>query len=569
LLADAEGYRVSVSEAGVSQVGRSYELGPVSVDDKGIFHPKVILLTGSDGPRAIIGSGNITFNGWGGNLELLDYIAPTDSEALRDLADFLEQIQRSPRVHAMWPDLSRFISACRTADQKTGDGQTRVLHSLEHSIADQIVGFAAELGGAISATVVSPYFKTIAAVKGLAEKLEIEKLSVLVPPAAPEYFPFSAADAAGLKVKAVTATICSEDRRRLHAKAIEVVCRQGRLLLSGSVNATTPALLEAKNVEVGVLRTLNRTTDLFGWRPAARPKIAGTGGPMPVASSGPVLVAHFDGASVIGRILGIASPPPAWTGVFLDDLGEKSSNQSVTVESDGTFSFEISEGEYDVWAGRSVLRLVLRNTTTEISGWVMLAPYLEAVRERGSVAEAVIRIVSGSENNSDIEVILEFFAENPQALLALASRHASKVGAGAKNDIEGNVNVSDLVPLSRASALQSHHNGGSISAFERLLERLRAYVGTHPAPENEEQEVDENGGDEGESRNREVNRSKRKSKRRIPHEDFERFLEAFVEHIEGRHENDVRRRSDLLTLLDLGLFLLHEPKIQSFCIQSS
>src|SRR5262245_22113108 len=92
---------------------------------------------------------------------------------------------------------------------------------------------------------------------------------------APEFFPFAAADAAGIKIKAVTAPNYSEDHRRLHAKAIEVVCRQGRLLVTGSINATTPALSEVKNVEVGVLRIFRRSVDLFGWQPTARPKVAG------------------------------------------------------------------------------------------------------------------------------------------------------------------------------------------------------------------------------------------------------------------------------------------------------
>jgi hypothetical protein len=343
LLTDAEGYRVSVSEAGVDQVGRGYELGPVSVDNKGIFHPKIMLLTGSIGPRAAIGSGNITFNGWGGNLEMLDYLAPSNAaRAFGDLANFLEAIQSTPRVHAMWPDLSKFIDTSRAVEQKGSGENTRVLHSLQSAIADQIVDFASELGGAVSATFVSPYFKTIAAVKSLAEKLKVENLSVLVPQAAPEYFPFRNADKDGLEVRAVTAPLFSDDSRRLHAKVIEVICRRGRLVLSGSVNATTPALSEVKNIEVGVLRILGRNIDLFGWQPTPRPRGIGSGEAMPSFSSGPVLVAHFDGTSVSGRIFGIAKSASVWNGAFVDDDGERPFNQSIPVDVDGTFSFHLS-----------------------------------------------------------------------------------------------------------------------------------------------------------------------------------------------------------------------------------
>jgi hypothetical protein len=53
---------------------------PHSVDD-GIFHSKIIILLGPNGPRVAVGSGNLTFNGRGGNLEMLDYIAPGFSRA--------------------------------------------------------------------------------------------------------------------------------------------------------------------------------------------------------------------------------------------------------------------------------------------------------------------------------------------------------------------------------------------------------------------------------------------------------------------------------------------------------
>jgi hypothetical protein len=100
VLADKEGYRVSMSEAGVTQVGRTYELSPVCVNE-GIFHPKIMVLVGPDGPRAAIGSGNLTFNGWGGNLEMVDYIAPASApQAFADLSEFLLALQSTSRITA-------------------------------------------------------------------------------------------------------------------------------------------------------------------------------------------------------------------------------------------------------------------------------------------------------------------------------------------------------------------------------------------------------------------------------------------------------------------------------------
>lgn len=46
---------------------------------------------------------------------------------------------------------------------------------------------------------------------------------------------------------------CVTADRALHAKAFQVICRRGRMLVSGSANATTSALYTG-NVEASVLR---------------------------------------------------------------------------------------------------------------------------------------------------------------------------------------------------------------------------------------------------------------------------------------------------------------------------
>jgi hypothetical protein len=204
-----------------------------------------------------------------------------------------------------------------------------------------------------------------------------------------------------------------------------------------------------------------------------------------------------------------------------------------------------------------VLRLVLRNGKKQVSGWVMLAPYLEAVRERGSVAESIIRIVSGFENNSDIEVILEFFAESPQALVSLASSHARTAGSDTKAEIERTVRTGDLVPVSREAISERGHGSRNLSAFERLLQRLREYVSAHPFPDHDEEEEAQEEGEEdannGVTTKKKTRSRNKKPKRKMPHEDFNRFVEAFIDQIESRAD-EVGRRADLLTLLDLGLF---------------
>jgi hypothetical protein len=49
-------------------LGKSYLLAPA--ETAGAFHPKLLLRIGNKGARLLMGSGNITFGGWGGNREL-------------------------------------------------------------------------------------------------------------------------------------------------------------------------------------------------------------------------------------------------------------------------------------------------------------------------------------------------------------------------------------------------------------------------------------------------------------------------------------------------------------------
>jgi hypothetical protein len=71
ILADVEGVRASLSEQGAQYVGKVYEVEPVSVS-AGVFHPKISVMSAKDECHLLVGSGNLTFGGWGGNYEVLE-----------------------------------------------------------------------------------------------------------------------------------------------------------------------------------------------------------------------------------------------------------------------------------------------------------------------------------------------------------------------------------------------------------------------------------------------------------------------------------------------------------------
>ena len=70
----AIGDRAQVTEATAARAGQLWHLGKhyllAPARHEGAFHPKVILRLGAKDGAVMIGSGNLTSSGWGGNQEL-------------------------------------------------------------------------------------------------------------------------------------------------------------------------------------------------------------------------------------------------------------------------------------------------------------------------------------------------------------------------------------------------------------------------------------------------------------------------------------------------------------------
>src|ERR1700676_3403025 len=98
ILADIDGVRASLSEQGAQRVGKDYEVEPVSVSS-GVFHPKISVLSGENECHLLVGSGNLTFGGWGGNYEVLEHLHPSfAADAINDVADFFDLLSTADRI---------------------------------------------------------------------------------------------------------------------------------------------------------------------------------------------------------------------------------------------------------------------------------------------------------------------------------------------------------------------------------------------------------------------------------------------------------------------------------------
>lgn len=62
------------------------------------------------------------------------------------------------------------------------------------------------------------------------------------------------------------------DKRKLHAKAWEVMCKQGRILVSGSANGTAAALEGGGNVEACLARIQRDSSSGWKFKPSEPPE---------------------------------------------------------------------------------------------------------------------------------------------------------------------------------------------------------------------------------------------------------------------------------------------------------
>ncbi len=139
VVVDAKGYRASLMERRSSRVGQEYRLVPVALPT-GVFHPKCTYLSGPEGDLLLVVSGNLTFGGFGRNLEVLEVLEPNVAPlAFEDFAEFLSSLAN--REDFIAPDVSwtsTFANLAREAPRNQEgmptEPQPRLIHSVERAV---------------------------------------------------------------------------------------------------------------------------------------------------------------------------------------------------------------------------------------------------------------------------------------------------------------------------------------------------------------------------------------------------------------------------------------------------
>ncbi len=233
ILADVHGVRASLSEQGAHRVGKDYDVEPVAVSS-GVFHPKISVLSSADECHILVGSGNLTFGGWGGNCEILEHLHPSFApDAIADVAGFFALMRVSGRMRhgaanhcaAIAADLRRSIHG------RPRNGDIRVFHNLDSSIAEQVAKTVADLGGGIRLVAAAPFWDDGAAIDDLCQAIGVHDVFVhahahgsIEGIAGANWLRSARTPVRPVRLAVMNAP--DEAGRPLHAKAFEILCRR-------------------------------------------------------------------------------------------------------------------------------------------------------------------------------------------------------------------------------------------------------------------------------------------------------------------------------------------------------
>jgi len=504
IVADTEGVHHALSELGARLVGREYELVPVH-NNQGVFHPKISAFIGADNAHVLIGSGNLTFGGWGGNLEVTEHFhAGNRPTVLRDLADFFDLLLASNRISVGAPEkLLEFTEELRSAvGSRTDDGTVRLVHNEAQTIAERVREEAESLGGVERLCLVAPFYdEKGTGIAGLARDLNCDDIWGYVHPSGEVQGTRSSNwphEAKELIRPGLLEVPFADDQRRLHAKLIEVHCKRGRLLVSGSANATRAALY-GPNVEVSVLRIIPDVSSVWHISPCAPPMRnpyledqADEGQDLPKPN---VLLAELQGTTVTGKILGRWQPASAQ--MTCNVAGVEFPLGEVSVAADGRF---VAQGEplaAEAWrTGRIVISLDAGDCRA--TGFLSVKAVSDLSKRAGPVAARILAILTKTETPEDVAAILSWFHEDPERL----PRASSSGWSAAQNKQVADQMVSGLdfaaVVVSPERELNERAgDAGYAYAMRALLDAFRSASGAF----NEEAEASQDEGAGGGSRN--------------------------------------------------------------------
>ena len=258
--------------AGTRSVNAGYSVQPISTD-KGVFHPKMLLLLGEKNGLLLVGSGNLTSSGLQSNEEVWSAFQVDSSKELAshaslllDALEWFEQWKPSEATSVIrkWNWMRQFTPWMEVLEEMPRqkrvvleDGrQVQFIGQDESSSTFESMVEAIASRGVERMTCVSPFFDHSASgLKSLTEGLKAKNVDVLFDQDRVPFEPYSGPQFFNWNSRWVEDD--KSAKGRLHAKLYHFILTDGaEAIYAGSSNATMAGLgvrsAGARNVEAGV-----------------------------------------------------------------------------------------------------------------------------------------------------------------------------------------------------------------------------------------------------------------------------------------------------------------------------
>ena len=301
---------------------------------------------------------------------------------------------------------------------RSRNGNIRLFHSLDGSISQKLAQVVDELGGAVRLVTAAPFWDDGTAIDSLCSALGLQEVFVHTHEGGSVEGNIGSnwpADTVST-VHPVRLDVMHEKKpRRLHAKIFEVICKRGRVLLSGSVNATAAALDSNRNVEACVARIQHERRTRWKFSASHPPELW----PLPNEEEEDsevvgILRAILDGDRITGQVL-----TPQMSGVVsifqLTTEGAAGLGKT-TLGADASFSLRAPGLEVQSWKGSRLVLQVRSTDDRRAEGFVSVAAFAEITRRAGAVAPRLLAILAGTETPADVAAIMSWFHEDPRRL---------------------------------------------------------------------------------------------------------------------------------------------------------
>lgn len=473
IFVDALGYRDSLIEQRSRHAGRDYSVHPVVVRT-GIFHPKLVYLwpEGDDGDLLLVGSGNLTYAGHGGNLEVFEVLRPElHASAFAQAAAFFSELTRSQHVEVGGGDKAldavyRRMSALAKNYRTVQD--VRFVHSLNEPAIPQLVRHLA--GQTFDELVVmSPYHNPDAStVAQLVDATRPARVLISLDIATPTSpFPFELADKWPCDVRAVTPN--DTKARFAHAKWYEWRTVTGATAFTGSFNATTASLATCNNVECGVIRQLSAPST--HWSDATRRPFQKQVFPRTNNPSQLIAQATLTGNVLKGRVLGYTpTSSEQWTWWIQNGDDAPSPPQSLKLEPDGSFTATLLTS-IDV-TRESAMQIHLESPLRSARGWVSIPDILDIAPQQRNLLTLLARLDRGAGSAASFVSLLNILMDEIRQLNLEASK--ASLGTLLDRPRDGPATPREWTALPRASVSENPYVAVPDNPQGRFLAALGA-----------------------------------------------------------------------------------------------